>query len=103
MNNRLNGAHFGGPDGKGRNGQGQFAAGNPGGPGRPRRAAERDYLRALTDECPPETWRAICRRAAADAVRGDAKAREWLSRYLLGSPADLPTLQALAQEQEGRA
>jgi hypothetical protein len=100
--NRLNGANFGGQNGKDRDSQGHFAPGNPGGPGRPRRAAERDYLRALTDECPPETWRAICRRAAADAVAGDAKARDWLSRYLLGNPADLPTLLALALEQEGQ-
>jgi hypothetical protein len=98
--NRVNGA-FGRQDGNGRNSQGQFAPGNPGGPGRPRRVAEGDYLLALTEECPPETWRAICRRAAADAVAGDSKARDWLSRYLLGSPADLPTLLALALQEEG--
>jgi hypothetical protein len=95
--NRLNGV----PNGKDRNGNGQFAPGNPGGPGRPRRVAERDYLVTLTEECPPETWRAICRRAVADAEKGDAKARDWLSRYLLGNPAELPTLGAVTHQPEG--
>jgi hypothetical protein len=100
--NRLNGAGFGGQNGQGRNSRGQFAPGNSGGPGRPRRVAERDYLAALTEECPPETWRAICRRAVADAKVGDAKARDWLARYLLGSPTELPTLSAATSEPERR-
>jgi DNA-directed RNA polymerase specialized sigma24 family protein len=28
----------------------------------------------LTEECPPETWQVICRRAAADAKAGDRHA-----------------------------
>jgi hypothetical protein len=95
--NRLNGHN-----GNGRNGKGQFAPGNAGGPGRPRRVAEHDYLRVLAEECPPETWRAICRRAVADAKTGDSRARDWLSRYLLGNPAELPTLMASTSYQEGR-
>jgi hypothetical protein len=55
-------------------------------------------LLALTRACPLEKWQAICRRAVADAEKGDAKARDWLSRYLLGNVADLPTLAALALE-----
>ncbi len=100
--NRINGTRCNGHNRTGRNSNGRFAIGNAGGPGRPRRAAERDYLLALTRECPLEKWQAICRRAVADAERGDAKARDWLSRYLLGSPADLPTLMALFLEQERR-
>jgi hypothetical protein len=98
MLNRLNGQQ----NGQHRNGNGRFAAGNPGGPGRPRRVAEIDYLRTLTEECPPETWRAVCRRAVADAEAGDAKARDWLSRYLLGNPGELPTLAAATLSPEGR-
>jgi hypothetical protein len=81
----------------GHDSRGRFAPGNPGNPhaqGRPRRVAELDYLVALTEECPPETWRAVCRRAVADALAGDPRAREWLGRYLLGNPAELPTLWA---------
>jgi hypothetical protein len=77
---------------------GQFAEGNPGGPGRPRRAIERDYLAALSDACGPETWREIVERAVADAKNGDAKAREWLAHYLLGIPA-LGWLHKLAVEE----
>lgn len=64
--------------------KGQFAPGNPGGPGRPRRAVEHEYLTTLSEAVPLGTWRDICRRAAKDARAGDAKARDWLSRYLLG-------------------
>jgi hypothetical protein len=81
----------------GRNGDGRFAAG---GPGRPRRATEKDYLAVLTEEVSPETWRAICRRAAEDARRGDARARDWIARYLLGPPGELMALSAVAQAEE---
>jgi hypothetical protein len=62
---------------------GQFAKGNPGGPGRPRRAVEQEYLAVLSEAVPLDTWRAICERAAKDAKAGDHRARDWLSRYLL--------------------
>jgi hypothetical protein len=64
---------------------GRFAKGHPGGPGRPRRAVETDYLRTLVDCCSPDAWRGVCERAVQDARTGNAKAREWLSRYLLGA------------------
>jgi hypothetical protein len=85
----------------GRAGNGRFSFGNPGGPGRPRRVTEKDYLAVLAEEVPPETWRAICRRAAADAKDGDAKARDWIARYLLGPPAELPALGAATTQPEG--
>lgn len=31
-----------------------------------------------------ERWRAVCERAAAAAEAGDYRAREWLSKYLVG-------------------
>lgn len=64
-------------------GQGRFAKGNPGGPGRLPRAREADYLCALREEVSLDDWRAIVRKAAEDARDGDAKAREWLWRYVL--------------------
>jgi hypothetical protein len=69
----------------GRDAGGKFAPGNPGGPGRPRRAVEREYLAQLAEACPPETWRQVCQRAVDDARAGDAKARDWLAKYLLGA------------------
>src|SRR3954447_5053851 len=83
----------------GRNGSGRFAPGNPGGPGRPPRDTERTYLAALSEACPPETWREIVARAVADAKAGDAAARAWLASYLVGRPTTVAvTLHTLAVE-----
>lgn len=71
-------------DGLNRANNGKFAKGNSGGPGRPRRAVEADYLRALTDVCPPGVWHEIVAKAVDDARSGDARAREWLAGYLVG-------------------
>jgi hypothetical protein len=68
-----------------RNPDGTFATGNPGGPGRPRRPIESTYLRALADSINLEDWRVIVARAVQDAKAGDAKAREWIARYVLGA------------------
>ena len=74
----------------GRSGNGRFAAGNPGGPGRPPRATEAEYMEALAETVSVATWRCIISKAATDALAGDSKAREWLSRYLISDqPRDL--------------
>jgi hypothetical protein len=79
---------------------GRFAAGNPGGPGRPRRATERAYLAALSEACPPETWAAIVAKAVEDATAGDRFAREWLAAFLVGQPGgSAPSLHELAVEE----
>jgi hypothetical protein len=72
-----------------------FQKGNDGGPGRPRKETERRYLKSLIGCVPIARWRAVVKRALADAEAGDAKARDWLSRHLTG---DQP-LQLLAQEE----
>jgi hypothetical protein len=43
---------------------------------------------------PLETWGKICETAVAQAVSGEAKAREWLASYLIGRP-----IQAVAVEE----
>ena len=63
---------------------GRFAKGNPGGPGRPRRTVEREYLAVLADRVPLSRWQKIIDRAVADAESGDWRARAWLAKYLLG-------------------
>jgi hypothetical protein len=82
--------------------RGRFATGNPGGPGRPRRPVEADYLRAISDACPLEKWREIVERAVEDARSGDAKAREWVSRHLVGTPQPGALTEAAAEELAGR-
>jgi len=83
-----------------RNGNGTFALGNPGGPGRPPRPTERSYLVALAAAVPLEVWGQIVDRAVADALAGDAKAREWLAKYLLGSDP-MKLLDLAADEEAG--
>jgi hypothetical protein len=50
----------------------------------PRRPIEREYLATLNAAVPLDTWQAICKRAAGGALAGDAKARDWLAKWLLG-------------------
>ena len=58
---------------------GRFAEGNAGGPGRPRRTVERDYLAVLSEAVSLDDWRAVVARAVDDAKAGDARARDWLA------------------------
>ena len=68
----------------GHDSRGRFASGNSGGPGRPRRAIETDYLAALGDALTIDAWREIVTGAITSAKIGDDKARAWLSKYALG-------------------
>lgn len=68
---------------------------------RNRRPIEREYLAALNEVVPVETWRSICEKAAADAVAGDSRARDWLTKWLLGT--DSRPLTTLAAEGNGAA
>ena len=68
-----------------RKSDGTFALGNPGGPGRPRLAVEREYLTGFVEGVSRADWQAIIHKAVADAKAGNAKAREWLSKHLVGS------------------
>ena len=77
--------------------RGRFAVGNSGGPGRPRRAIEREYLRAVSDAVPLEAWTAIVERAVSDAKDGDDKARNWLAKYVIGD-APIGLTELLARE-----
>jgi hypothetical protein len=82
-----------------RTSRGTFARGTAGGPGRPPRPVEKDYLRALSDACPPDRWRQIVEKAVQLAEQGDGQARSWLAKYLLGEQTLWGSL-TLAEEQE---
>jgi hypothetical protein len=62
-----------------------FEKGDAGGPGRPRKKVERRYLQSLIGCVPLRRWRQVVCKALEDAEQGDAKARDWLSRHLVGS------------------
>lgn len=67
-----------------RNEKGQFVAGSNGGPGRPKRRTEDQYLDAMIGRVTLKDWREIVDKAVFQAKRGDSKARAWLSDYVLG-------------------
>ncbi len=69
-----------------RDANGRFTDGNPGGPGRKARQVELEYLMTMETIVSGEAWQAIVKKATQDAIEGDAKARSWLSAYLLGMP-----------------
>jgi hypothetical protein len=80
-----------------RDSNGRFVTGNAGGPGRKPREIEIEYLNTMESIVSGEAWTAICNRAVLDATNGDAKARTWLSAYLLGQPIS----RVEAQEENG--
>lgn len=69
----------------GRGKDGRFQIGNGGGPGRPPRQTELQYLVAISEACDVEKFRQIVAVAVDAAVAGDDKARNWLSSYLVGN------------------
>jgi len=76
---------------------GRFTPGNSGGPGRPRRTVEHDYLAVLGDTVSLEDWQKVVEQAVAHAKSGNARARDWVTKYLLGN--DPPQLVELAARE----
>jgi hypothetical protein len=66
-------------------GKGGFKKGNRGGPGRPKRSTEQSYLDATMGAVSVTDWATVVEKALSQAKAGDAKAREWLSKMLVGS------------------
>jgi len=65
---------------------GRFVNGNGGGPGRPPREREQKYYEITMTTCTFQEWQDVVQKAVAQAKRGDAVARKWLSDYLVGVP-----------------
>ena len=79
---------------------GRFVKGYEGGPGRPKRSTERAYLDIIASVCTPDVWKDVVNKAIEDARKGDIKAREWLSSYLIGKPEQTaPTLKQMAIDE----
>ena len=64
--------------------RGRFEPGTGGGPGRPSKSKEIDYWRVCKTQVTLEDWAAIIDRAVADARKGSATARAWLSKLMVG-------------------
>jgi hypothetical protein len=69
-----------------RDANGRFVPGGAGGPGRRPRQIEAEYLAKMESIVSGEAWESIVKKATADAIAGDPRARQWLSAYLLGMP-----------------
>ena len=54
---------------------GRFQKSGKGGPGRPRRAIESDYLAKLSEAVPLSVWQEIVAKAVEEAREGDHAAR----------------------------
>ena len=69
-----------------RNEKGQFIKGWKGGPGRPKKSREERYYGIAVSAVSFKQWRAIIKKAAEKAERGDVQALRFLADYLLGRP-----------------
>jgi hypothetical protein len=67
-----------------RDARGRFGKGNPGGPGRPKRSIEQQYLDAAIGVVSITAWKAIIRKAVKQAKQGDFRGREWLGNLMMG-------------------
>jgi len=81
-----------------RDSKGRFVKGASGNPqGRLPKQVEQTYLQVSENVCSFDVWREIVMKAVEQAKRGDARARQWLSDYLMGKP--LPMVMAVQGNQ----
>ena len=82
-----------------RDSKGRFVKGASGNPqGRLPKQTETSYLQVSESVCTFDVWREITMKAVEQAKRGDARARQWLSDYLIGKP--LQMVMAVQEKQE---
>jgi len=82
-----------------RDAKGRFAKGASGNPqGRLPKQIEQSYLQVSESVCTFDVWREIVMKAVEQAKRGDARARQWLSDYLIGKPISM--IMAVQDRQE---
>ena len=82
-----------------RDAKGRFVKGASGNPqGRLPKQTETSYLQVSESVCTFDVWREITMKAVEQAKRGDARARQWLSDYLIGKPISM--VMAVQEKQE---
>ena len=82
-----------------RDSKGRFIKGASGNPqGRLPKRVEQNYLQVSEGVCTFDVWREITMKAVEQAKQGDARARQWLSDYLIGKP--LQMIMAVQDKQE---
>lgn len=79
--------------------KGRFVKGASGNPqGRLPKETEKTYLEVCQNTCTFDVWHEITMKAIEQAKRGDARARQWLSDYLVGKPISM--VMAVQEKQE---
>lgn len=68
--------------------KGHFVKGKSGNPGG-RPINQTKYLKKIDTAMKITDWREIVKKAIEQAKRGDPKARQWLSDYLMGKPQQI--------------
>ena len=82
-----------------RDAKGRFAKGASGNPqGRLPKQIEQSYLQVSESVCTFDVWREIVMKAVEQAKQGDARARQWLSDYLIGKPISM--VMAVQEKQD---
>ena len=82
-----------------RDSKGRFVKGASGNPqGRLPKETETSYLQVSESVCTFDVWREIVAKAIEQAKRGDARARQWLSDYLIGKPISM--VMAVQEKQD---
>lgn len=82
-----------------RDAKGRFVKGASGNPqGRLSKQIEQSYLQVSESVCTFDVWREIVAKAVEQAKRGDARARQWLSDYLIGKPISM--VMAVQEKQD---
>lgn len=71
-----------------RNEKGQFVKGHPGGPGRPRREVEAQYLNVMLGAVSESEWQKVVNAMIKQAQRGNVAAATWLGNYVQGKPVE---------------
>ena len=73
-----------------RDSKGRFVKGASGNPqGRLPKQVEQTYLQVAENACTFDVWHEIVAKAIEQAKHGDARARQWLSDYLIGKPLQM--------------
>ena len=65
---------------------GRFIKGNKASPGRATAAKEKKYLATMVNVVSVKDWESITLMAVEQALEGDYRARDWLTKYLVGPP-----------------
>jgi hypothetical protein len=82
-----------------RDSKGRFVKGVSGNPqGRLPKETETSYMQVSESVCTFDVWREITMKAVEQAKRGDARARQWLSDYLIGKPISM--VMAVQEKQD---